>query len=64
MTLNEMLPFLIPIIVIEVILWAIALIHILTHSTYKVGSRALWILISFIQIIGPIAYLIWGRSDE
>jgi hypothetical protein len=64
MNLNQLLPFLIPIIVIELILWGIALWHILTHKTYKVGNRTLWILITFIQIIGPIAYLIWGRSDD
>ena len=64
MNLNQLLPFLIPIIVIELILWGIALWHILTHKTYKVGNRTLWILITFIQIFGPIAYLIWGRSDD
>lgn len=64
MNLEQLLPFLIPIIIIQVILWGIALWHILTHKTYKVGNRTLWILISFIQIIGPIAYLIWGRSDD
>jgi hypothetical protein len=64
MNLEQLLPFLIPIIIIQVILWGIALWHILTHKTYKVGNRTLWILLSFIQIIGPIAYLIWGRSDD
>ena len=64
MNLEQMLPFLIPIILIELVLWGIALWHILTHKTYKVGTRTLWILVTFIQILGPIAYLIWGRSDD
>lgn len=62
--LNEMLPFLIPIIVIELGLWIAALVHILTHKTYKSGNRTLWILLSFIQIIGPVLYFILGKSDE
>ena len=57
-------PFLLPIIVIELILMVLALVHILTHKTYKSGNRTLWIIVSFIQIIGPILYFILGRSDE
>ncbi|MDP4157812.1 MAG: PLDc N-terminal domain-containing protein [Bacillota bacterium] len=28
------------------------------------GSRWVWVIISFVQIIGPITYFIFGRSDE
>jgi len=62
--LNEMLPFLVPIIILELSLTIFALVHILTHKTYKNGNRTVWIVISFIQIIGPIIYFIYGRSDE
>ena len=62
--LNEMLPFLIPIIIVELSLTVAALVHILTHKTYKSGNRTLWIVLSFIQIIGPILYFIFGKSDE
>jgi len=62
--LNEMLPFLIPIIIVELSLTVAALVHILTHKTYKSGNRTLWIVVSFIQIIGPILYFIFGKSDE
>jgi hypothetical protein len=57
-------PFLLPIILIELILLVMALVHILTHSTYKRGTRTMWVIISFIQIIGPILYFTLGRSDE
>ena len=62
--LVEYLPFLIPIIVIELGLMAAAIIHILRHKTYRIGNRTIWILVCFIQIVGPIAYFIFGRGDE
>lgn len=58
------LPFLIPVIILELSLTVYALVHILTHKTYKSGTRTVWIIVSFIQIIGPIIYLIFGKSDE
>jgi len=57
-------PFLLPIVLIELILLTMALVHILTHKTYKRGNRTMWIIISLIQIIGPILYFILGRSDD
>ncbi|MEI8200420.1 MAG: PLDc N-terminal domain-containing protein [Eubacteriales bacterium] len=60
----EMLPFLIPIIVIELGLMIAALVHIFTHNTYRHGTRTLWVILSFVQIIGPILYFIIGRGDE
>ena len=40
--LNQILPFLIPIIIAEVILLVVTLRHILTHTTYKRGNRMMW----------------------
>ena len=62
--MEKMIPFLIPIILIELALMGTALYHILNHKTYKVGNRTIWIVVIFIQIIGPIIYFIFGRSDE
>ena len=59
------LPFLIPVAVLELVLLVVALVHILTHKSYKHGSRALWIVIVILfEIIGPIVYFVIGRSDE
>lgn len=60
----QMLPFLIPIIIIELVLMIAALVHIFTHKTYRYGNRALWVILSFVQIIGPILYFVIGRGDE
>lgn len=65
MTLNDILPFLIPLIIVETILLIITLRHILTHDHYKRGNRVLWIIVSIVgvQFIGPILYFIFGRED-
>ena len=61
----QYLPFLIPIVVIELALMITGLIHVLNHNKYKFGNKIMWILIVvLIQIIGPILYLTIGRSDD
>jgi bacteriorhodopsin len=62
--LNELLPFLIPLIVIQVGLTVAALISVLRRNTYRRGNRIIWVLVSFISIIGPIIYFTMGRGDE
>ena len=64
--INEMLPFLIPLVVVEIALLGYTLYHILTHKTYKRGSRVLWIVVVLIgmQFIGPILYFLLGREDS
>lgn len=66
MELREILPLLIPLIVVELILCIIALRHILTHENYKRGSRRLWVVLVIVgfQLWGPILYFLIGREDE
>lgn len=45
MELKEILPFLIPLIVMQFALLAYTLYHVLTHKTYKRGSRTLWLIV-------------------
>lgn len=63
--INEILPFLIPLIIVQFGLLAFALHHILTHNHYKRGTRTLWLIISIVgmEFIGPIAYLLLGKED-
>lgn len=64
--INEMLPFLIPLVVAEFTLLGYTLYHILTHKTYKRGSRGLWIAVALIgmNFIGPILYFLLGKEDS
>lgn len=66
MTVQDILPFLIPLIVVQFGLLFITIRHILTHSHYKRGSRRLWLVISIIgmEFIGPILYFVLGKEDD
>jgi hypothetical protein len=62
--LREYIPFLIPIIIIELVLAITALVHVLKHPNYRFGSKVFWVLfVLFIQIIGPIIYFAFGREE-
>jgi Phospholipase_D-nuclease N-terminal len=57
------LPLLIPIILIELALLIFALVDLLRRERTK-GPKWLWaVLIIFIQIIGPVLYLLVGREE-
>ncbi|GHU45057.1 hypothetical protein FACS1894111_13170 [Clostridia bacterium] len=60
----QYLPFLIPLMIVEIGLTVAALIHVFTHKTYRVGNRILWVILSFVQIIGPVCYFAFGKGDE
>ena len=64
--LTEILPFLIPLIVVQLARVGYTLWHILTHKTYKRGSRALWIVVVLVglQFVGPILYFVLGREES
>ena len=63
--LTEFLPFLIPLIILELGLFIYTLWHILTHKTYKRGNRTLWLIVAVVGInyVGPILYFILGKED-
>ncbi len=63
--LNEMLPFLVPLVIVEFALLVVTLRHIFTHKTYKRGNRALWlvVVIAGMNFIGPVLYFLFGKED-
>ncbi len=63
-TLQQMLPFLIPVLVVEIILLIFAILDLAKQQATR-GPKWMWVLIIlFIQIIGPIAYFVLGRKEE
>ena len=63
--LMEYLPFLVPVILVELALMITALVHVLRHEKYRFGNRILWVIIVvFLQIVGPILYFTIGRGEE
>jgi len=64
-TLINYLPFLLPILLIEITLAITAVIHVVKHPTYKFGNKTIWIIVVLvIQIIGPILYFTVGKGDN
>jgi hypothetical protein len=61
----EILPFLIPLIIVQFALLGYTLYHILTHTHYKRGNRVLWLIITlvFCNFVGPILYFVLGKED-
>ena len=64
-SIQEYLPFLIPLVIAEFALAMTALIHVLKHPNYRFGNKVMWIVIVLlIQIIGPGVYFLIGRGEE
>ena len=63
--LMEFLPFLIPLVIVQFALLGYTLYHILTHKTYKRGSRVLWLIVVLVLMnyVGPILYFVLGKED-
>lgn len=65
MTLQDALPLIIPLVILEWTLAIVALVHVLKHPNYRFGNKAMWVVIVLLlQLIGPIIYFIFGRGRE
>jgi hypothetical protein len=61
--LNELIPFLIPILLLQIGLMVIALRDLIGRERTN-GPKWVWALvILFFNIIGPILYLVIGREE-
>jgi hypothetical protein len=61
--LGELIPLLIPIFVLQIALLVIALRDLLGREQTR-GSRLAWaLIIIFVNILGPMAYLLFGREE-
>jgi hypothetical protein len=60
----EFLPYLIPVILLELVLLVIAVVDLIRREKVRYLPKWAWALIViFIQIIGPISYFIIGREE-
>jgi len=62
--LMDNLPLLLPLIVLELSLTVVALVHVLKHPKYRFGNRIFWIILCFVQIIGPVIYFAFGKGEN
>jgi hypothetical protein len=65
MTLEEILPFLIPLLALQLVLMAVAL-YDLTRPERRVrgGNKWVWALVIVVgELLGPLVYFLVGRED-
>lgn len=64
-TLFEILPLLIPILLIDIALAAAVVMHILKHPHYRFGNKTLWLVIVIILLLfGPVLYFVFGKGEN
>ena len=64
-SLIQMLPYMVPLIILEVALLAVALVDLAKRKHVTGGNKIIWVLVTVcIHIIGPVIYLIAGRKEE
>ena len=63
--LNEMMTLIIPLVIVQFVLLAVTIVHILKHDTYKKGNRIIWLIVAIVgmEFIGPILYFVFGKED-
>jgi hypothetical protein len=61
--IRQFLPFLIPILILQLVLLVVALLDLARRERTR-GPKWVWVLvIVFVNIIGPILYLMLGRDE-
>ena len=62
-TLNELLPFLIPVVLLQIALMVVALLDLVRRERTR-GPKWAWALvIVFFNLIGPVVSLRFGRGE-
>ncbi len=63
--LMEYAPFLIPLVIAQFALAAVAVVHIVRHPNYRFGNKVMWIIVACLfQFIGPAVYFAFGRGRD
>ena len=61
--IRQLLPFLIPIALLQLALLVVALIDLARRERTR-GPKWLWVLIIlFVNLIGPVVYFVFGREE-
>lgn len=61
----EYLPIIIPLVLLQLVLMVTALLHLIKNDRLEQNNKIIWALvIIFVNLIGPILYLIFGRKED
>ena len=64
-TLFEILPLLVPVLLIDIALAVAAVRHILRHPHYRFGNKTMWLVIVVVLLLfGPIIYFVFGKGEN
>lgn len=66
MTLQEILPLILPLLVVDLVLIVVALRDLIRPDRrVRGGDKRIWaVVIVLVEVIGPLLYLTVGRVDE
>jgi hypothetical protein len=63
--IKDMLPWLVPLAILQLAIMVVALVDLVKREKVRGDSKVVWaLLIIFINLIGPIVYLIAGRGED
>jgi uncharacterized membrane protein len=63
--IGRMLPFILPVLLIELGLMVFALVDVVKRKRVRGDNKVVWILIIIlVNLIGPIIYLAIGRKED
>lgn len=61
----EYLPIIVPLLILQLILLIVAIVHLVKNDRLNQTNKIIWALvIVFVNLIGPILYLIFGRKED
>ena len=64
-TLFEILPLLVPVLLIDIALAVAAVRHILRHPYCRFGNKIMWLVIAVVLLLfGPIIYFVFGKGEN
>ena len=64
-TLFEILPLLVPVLLIDIALAVAAVRYILRHPRYRFGNKTMWLVIVVVLLLfGPIIYFVFGKGEN
>lgn len=62
---TDYLPILVPLVLLQLALMITALVHLVRNEKLNQNNKIIWALvIIFVNLIGPIIYLIFGRKED
>lgn len=63
--LKLLLPIIVPLLVIQLALAIVAVVKIMKKKEFRFLNKVSWLLIVLLlQLIGPICYFVFGRSES